>query len=207
MVGGVDGPRHELMRRLNLLALLAATMASSACTESEAGTSRQQHDTLHTMEEALRRFRADLPRVTRLSPSFVNAEALARAYVAALAAKDHEGLSRTLMTRAEFAWLYYPENPIAKPPYELPVGIAWFELEGNSLAGMRRALASYGGRDIALRSLECARPPVVQGDSRLWNGCVVALTVEDDSEERLRLFGSILERDGAFKLASAANDL
>lgn len=195
------------MRPLSRIALLAVVVASSACAESEAGTGRPQVlDTLHTTEESLRRFRADLPQVTQLSPAFASAEDVARTYVAALAANDRVALARTLMTRAEFAWLYYPENPISKPPYELPVGIAWFELEGNSLAGMRRALTSYGGRRIALRSLECADRPVVQGENRLWTGCIVTLT-EDGREARLRLFGSILERHGAFKLASAANDL
>lgn len=196
------------MRRLTRIALLAAMVASSACAESEAGTSGSHDvDTLRTTDESLRRFRAELPRVTALSPSFASAEDVARAYVAALAANDRVALARTLMTRAEFAWLYYPENPISRPPYELPVGIAWFEIEGNSVAGVRRALASYGGRRIALRSLECANRPVVHGENRLWNSCIVTLTQEDGREARLRLFGSILERHGAFKLASAANDL
>jgi hypothetical protein len=196
------------MRRRGRVAVLAAVLASSACSASEGGTSSSRHrDTLHPTEESLRRFRAGLPQATKLYPSFKSLEDVARAYVTALATNDRAAIAGTLMSRAEFAWLYYPESHISRPPYELPVGIAWFELEGNSLAGVRRALSSYGGRRIALRALECESRPVVHGENRLWNGCIVTLTLDDGRPARLRLFGSILERHGAFKLASAANDL
>lgn len=196
------------MRRTIALALLAAFTASSACSRSDAHTPREPPaDTLHSAAESLRRFRTGLAPVELLAPAFESKDAVARAFVAAVGANDVPGVARTLMTRAEFAWLYYPENPVSAPPYELPAGIAWFELEGNSLAGIRRALASHGGRPIVFRDLDCASLPVVQGANRLWNGCVVSLVQKDGSDISLRLFGSILERDGRFKLVTAANDL
>jgi len=195
------------MRRALAVALLAATTASSACSRFEARTTSGAADTLHSAEESLRRFRETLFSVDSLAPTFESREKVAGAFVAAIAANDGRGVIRTLMTRAEFAWLYYPGNPISRPPYELPAGIAWFELEGNSLAGVRRALATYGGRPVVFRDLECSGTPVLQGANRLWNGCIVLLGQEDGSDTAVRMFGSILERHGRFKLLSAANDL
>ncbi len=196
------------MRRAIAVALLAIT-ASSACSRSDARmTCDVAADTLHSAEESLRRFRSALTPVESLAPAFESRESVARAFVAAMVAKDIAGVARTLITRAEFAWLYYPENPISRPPYELPAGIAWFELEGNSLAGLRRALAAYGGRHVAFRGLACSSIPVVQGANRLWNECTVLLGKEDGNDiTPVRLFGTILERNGTFKLLTAANDL
>lgn len=195
------------MRRIRRVTLLAAVAASSACSSSDARqTVSAPSDTLHTTEESLRRFREGLEPVERLSPEFQTREEVARAFVAAVAANDAITLSQTLMTRAEFAWLYYPENPISRAPYELPAGLAWFELQGNSLTGMRRTLSTYGGRRLAFRALECDRA-VLQGPNTLWNGCLVTVRLEDGDKVRLRMFGTILERGGAFKVATAANDL
>ena len=196
------------MRRTLAIALLAATTAGSACSRFEARTTSDAAvDTLHSAEESLRRFRETLFSVDSLAPTFASRESVARAFVVGITANDGRGVVRTLMTRAEFAWLYYPDNPISKPPYELPAGIAWFELEGNSLAGVRRALAIYGGRRVVFRDLECPGAPVRQGGNRLWNGCMVLLGQEDGSDMAVRMFGSILERHGRFKLLTAANDL
>jgi hypothetical protein len=196
------------MRRLSACALLASILASSACSRSDARASQiTPTDTLYTSAESLRRFRASLDSVEELSPEFTSKGAVARAFVAAVATNDALSAARTLMTRAEFAWLYYPENPISRPPYELPAGVAWFELEGNSLAGLRRALASHAGRALSFGELACATPPVAHGSNRLWNGCAVTLRLEDGRETSVRMFGTILERGGRFKIASAANDL
>ncbi len=208
MVGRLDGARYELMRHALGLALLAAVMASSACSRSDArATTVAPSDTLHSSEESLRRFRHTLTPVESLAPVFKSKEDLARAYVAAILSSDMRGIAQTLMTRAEFAWVYYPENPLSRPPYELPAGLAWFELEGNSLAGVRRALATYGGRGVVLRELQCSLAPVEQRTNRLWNGCVAVLRHEDGSDAEVRMFGTILERGGRFKLVTAANDL
>jgi hypothetical protein len=194
------------MRRIAVLSLLAAMAASSACSRSEARASAPT-DTLHTAEESLRRFREPLIPVDSLSPMFATREAVARAFVAGLVANDARFVARTLLTRAEFAWLYYPDNPISRPPYELPAGIAWFELEGNSLAGLRHALATYGGRRIFFRRIDCRAEPVIQGSNRLWNGCAVTVSVDGERDVPVRMFGSVLERGGRFKLVTAANDL
>ena len=204
----MDGARHELMRRRIAVALLAVITASSGCSRSDArDTGVQSRDTLHTAEESLRRFREPLIRVDSLSPAFTTKHELARTFVTAVVARDVVRLGQTLMSRSEFAWLYYPENPISQPPYGLPVGIAWFELEGNSLSGVRRALEAYGGRNATFRDIACDPRPVMQGANRLWNGCIVTLALEDGTLARVRMFGSIFERGQRFKLVSAANDL
>ena len=55
--------------------------------------------------------------------------------------------------------------------------------------------------------LECPNEPVRYGRNVLWNKCVVRVRDETGALTRLQLFATIVERDGQFKIASAANDL
>jgi hypothetical protein len=164
-------------------------------------------DTVLSVEDALRKFRERFPQPSGLSNAARGREELAERFISALAARDTSALASLHITAAEFAWLYYPENPISRPPYSLPAGIAWFELQGNSETGLRRALREYGGRGLVYRALVCPRPPLRYGDNILWNECVVRVADENGVESRLRLFSIIVERSGRFKIASAANDL
>jgi hypothetical protein len=164
-------------------------------------------DTVLSVEGALQKFREGLPHRVELTNAATGREELAKRFVSALAAHDTTVLASLHITPAEFAWLYYPDNPISQPPYSLPAGIAWFELQGNSETGLRRALREYGGRRLAYRRLDCPEDPVRYGRNILWNRCIVRVRDESGTETRLRLFATIVERDGRFKIASAANDL
>jgi len=194
--------------RIRRLALLAAIAVSSACSRSDAHQSEVvDRDTLLTTDESLRRFRASLHVVSHLSPAFASREEVAREFVAAVATRDTNRLARLLLTPAEYAWLYYPENPLSRAPYELPAGLAWFELHTNSSAGLRRVLAEYGGQSMTFRRLVCAERVVEHGANRLWNRCVVGISTANNATADVRMFGTILEREGVFKLLTAANDL
>lgn len=194
--------------RIRRLALLTAIAASSACSRSDARESEAvDRETVLTTDEALQRFRASLPAVSHLSPAFASKEEVAREFVAAVASRDTTRLARLLLTPAEYAWLYYPENPISRPPYELPAGLAWFELHTNSLAGLRRVFAEYGGQPMTFRHVACPGPVVEHGTHRLWNRCVVGIAIAHNETADVRMFGTILEHEGVFKLLTVANDL
>jgi hypothetical protein len=115
------------------------------------------------------------------------------------------------LSRPEFAYLYYPTTQFAKPPYELSPALVWYRLgelqqpwPGPRAAPLRREAAPchVSGR------ITPARPtPLVQGENRIWHGCVLQARDAAGREVSLSLFGPILEREGRFKLLSYANGL
>jgi hypothetical protein len=109
--------------------------------------------------------------------------------------------------RAEFAWLFYPETRMSKPPYEMPPALLWSQILSSSDEGLRGALRQLGGKTVRLRSFRCPTPPDTEGTQVLRQGCVVGLRVNGDSIAEDRFFGSIVERAGRFKFLSFSNKL
>jgi hypothetical protein len=162
-------------------------------------------DSVIPRAEEMRRFTADLgPAPVALSGGERSRDALVRRFVQALERRDTANLRRMHLTRAEFAYLYYPSAPVSRPPYDLSPGLFWFQLDGNSNRGIARALAERGGRPLGYAGVDCATP-VTEGENRVHARCVIHHTGAGGRDEML--FGSILERGGRFKFISYANKL
>jgi len=158
------------------------------------------------LDSALRRLRRDLPPVARLADGERSRDALVRRFVRAIERADTADLRRMMVTRAEFAYLYYPGSAYTRPPTRQDADLVWFLHLRESEKGVSRALARYGAAPLALAGHDCDPAPIVEGDNRLWHGCRLTFAPRGDTL-RLRLFGPILERDGVFKLHSFRNDL
>jgi hypothetical protein len=195
-----------------LAAALTGCDAGPAVADASPVDSLQQRpgyvvDSIFPMEEMLRRFRADLgdPPVA-LVHGADSRDALVRQVVSALAERDSATLDRLRIDRAEFAWLYFPASPFATPPYELPPEVLWLQIGAESGKGLSRALrAGRGGASYL--DHECDAAPRRSGAVVLWERCAVGWRNPDGTEERYRLFGSVLEHGGRFKLVSYANPL
>jgi hypothetical protein len=160
------------------------------------------------MAEQLRRFRVGLDSVASLDGGAATAELLARALLAGLASNDTAALVSLVLTRAEFAWLYFPSHPYAQPPYEMPPGLYWLQISSGSNRGLTRALAVYGGRSVDYRGLACSdTTPTHQGDNTLFGECRVRLGIGRGQEDSVRMFGSIILRGNRAKFVSYANGL
>ena len=158
-------------------------------------------DSVLPIERALEDFRGDVRPTDGLRGGAPSASDLLREILARVAAGDTASLERLTLDRAEFAYLYYPDAPIARPPYELPPSLAWFRMQQENRTALLRLLRELGGEPLGDAELLCASPPVEQGANRLHGGCLVRAGGRD-----LRLFGSLIERDGVFKVLSWAND-
>jgi len=201
----------HLRRQLSAAALsLGAALGGLAACGGEGGTARAQPalvvDSILPRDEALARFRRSLPEVARLQGGAPSASALVERFVAALARSDTAALRDLLLTRAEFAWLYFPTNPQGLPPYSLAPGLMWDMLTLEGGKGLRRALAEFGGRRLAYQGHSCDPAPSRQGRNAVTGPCVVDLTRDGDALA-LRLFGLLIERDGVHKFVSYANRL
>ena len=119
---------------------------------------------------------------------------------------DTTTLEQLALNRAEYAWLYYPSTTISKPPYELPPALAWFQLREKNRKGAVRALRELGGHTVVLRHYRCDPNATVEGDNRIWTGCIVTIVRDAAASVSLRLFGAIIERGGRFEVLSYEND-
>jgi hypothetical protein len=179
-----------------------ASRAAVAATARAAGVV----DSALPPDEALRRFRAALPEVTRLSGGAPSRDALVGDFVVAVARRDTAAVRRMLVSRAEFAWLIYPTSVYSRPPRRQPPDIAWLLLIQNSQKGIARAFDRYGGDSLSLRGYACGAPARREGGNAYRDDCVLRLRAGADTMSA-RLFGSIVERGGAFKFYTYQNDL
>ena len=162
-------------------------------------------DSTLSREEALARFRADLPPVNTLAGGATSREQLVATFLERLERRDSLGLAALAVTPAEFGYLYYPTTPQSLPPYDLSPSLFWFTLQGNSRNGLLRALEHRGGQPTRYVDHGCT--PRSEGENTIWGYCTVRYVAATGDTVAESLFGLILERGGAFKFLSFANKL
>lgn len=190
------------MRRLLILGLSLC----AACGRSEIRTSGTI-DSILPLDTALARFREGLTEPAGLEDGLPGLTTLADSFVARVERADTAGLRALALTRAEFAYLYYPTVPESGPPYELAPGLFWFMLEGSSARGLATLLAERGGHPLGYRGVRCEGEPRRYGPNTVWPLCLVRRAQSPGDTVAERLFGPIVERAGLFKFVSYANKL
>jgi len=180
---------------------MAAT--ASAATPPAAGA---VVDSAFPMDVQIERFRRGTPQVTHLRSDITSRDSLVRSIIAGLARSDTAALERLAVNVAEYAWLYFPTTKVAQPPYEVPPALAWFQVQEKNRRGALRALRELGGHRITFKSYHCDAEPAVEGQNRIWSGCVATFSRDGAAMVDLKLFGAILERSGRFEVLSYQND-
>lgn len=181
-----------------------ANASTSAAPSASAAT---PVDSAIPIDEALRRFRADIPsEPSELDGGFTSREALVRGFVRALEQSDTLALERLVLNRAEFAYLYYPSSPLSAPPYALPPSLMWFQLQSNNRKAAEALLRRRSGASLGYVRHECATHER-QGGNIVWSDCLTVRRVSGGGERGERLFGTVLERDGRYKLVGLSNEL
>jgi len=208
-----------------VIVVVAVAASLSAC-KKDSGTrpapitsadSQQQHiaevvaaggvvDSVLPIATQLERFRAGLTdRPDTLRRASASRDALVERWARALASADTSDLNAMLLDRAEFAWLYYPESAMSKPPYEAPPQLLWGQLLASSNGGAQQLVKKFGGHSFAVRSLKCPDAPTVEGENRLHQHCLVMVRAVGAPTTPTEFFGSIVERAGRFKFLGYAN--
>ena len=212
-MGRLDQLREELMggrwvRRGACGWALLGVLACGRGAESERPPAAGVIDSALPIADLLVRFRATtLDTPTVLVGGGDRPETLVRSLLDAVSARDTATLRTLVLSRAEFAWLYYPHTRFTAPPYELGPELVWLQQGAASETGIGRLLERYGGSRLTFRALRCPDSVVVEGPNRLTSGCTVTFAAADSAPRTLRLFAGLLERDGRYKFLSYANDL
>lgn len=163
-------------------------------------------DSILPIEEQLRRFRADLTDTLRaFEHGATSKDELVRMLIQALESSDTTALVRLTLSRAEFAWLVYPDSPLSAPPYRQAPDVVWMRHTVASAAGLKRLLVRLGGSGPVFLSWTCADAPTTEGANRIWRDCAVRFQRAGAGQETVRLFSGIIERQERFKILSYAN--
>jgi hypothetical protein len=196
------------------ITLAAVLTLTAACRNAEAPSAdgaatevpAEVVDSVLPMDVMLQRFRTGLPEPERLTGGADSRDGLVEGLVRALQESDTLAFERFSMGMSEWAWLYYGTAAQAQPPYELPPGMAWLQFQETNRTGALRALERLGGHALVYRGHVCDPAPTLEGGNRIWIGCTVTLGVDGAPPAPVRLFSSILERDGRWVVLSYAND-
>lgn len=195
----------------------SAAVASVSCARADAAPRETVQappatagivDSALPVTELMRRFRVGLDSTTRLdSGAAPSRDALLSRFERAVARRDSTALRAMALSRAEFAYLYYPGSMYVRPPYVTSPGIVWQLMHARSETGLRRLVTRVGGHELHVVAQTCETAPVVEGGNHYYRDCVLSYRRAAGAPlEKKRLFGSLMERDGRWKIVSYAND-
>lgn len=179
----VAGLGTKTTRRAALAAALLALVALAGC-------------------QGCRATSASAPR--SLTNAETSPDALARKFLSCLAADDLEAMKALRVSKDEFCRYVFPELPASKMN-NVTCDFVWDQATLTSMAGMKHMLDANAKRRYELVSVR------FQGTERhqtynVLQKPVVTVRDETGTESEMRLFGSMLEMDGQYKLFSFVGD-
>jgi hypothetical protein len=133
-------------------------------------------------------------------------EDLARAALAALNDGDRQALDALAVTESEFKGLVWPRLPASRPERRLPWTYVWASLHDKSVLYLRSQIADrrYAGFEVV--RVHFAGESTDYGGYRVHRETVVTLRDRSGAESTHRLFGSVIEQNGRYKVFSYVVD-
>ncbi len=135
------------------------------------------------------------------SPTFDSKEAAAQAVLDALWTRDAERLRGLAVNETEFRKHIWPALPVAKADVGATPDYTWAEMSQKNAASLSGLLAEHGGRRAVVDQV------AFRGSSTTYDGFAThaktELTVSIDGQsDTMRLFGSMIESGGRWKIYS-----
>ena len=141
-------------------------------------------------------------RHTVLDGTLESPRAVATAVVDALSRKDLAALERLAVGEAEFQHLVWPKQPAARPGRNIPWDYAWKDLASKSRMQLRGRLNEWPDRGFTLVEVTFEGDTTDYETYRIFRKSVVTLRDRDGQVTRARIFGSLIEQDGRYKVFS-----
>lgn len=189
------------------IALAAAVILSAGCRDAApAAEAAVPVDSIRPAAEALARFREGLPRVDSLAGGAESRDALVARFADAVARQDTAAVRAMVLNRAEYAWIYFPSLQRMNPAANMQPEVMWMLHAQESEKGITRVMRRLGGGQARFGGHACEAAPQVEDVNRYWHACTVETVAQDGEKAALKLFGSLVERGGRWKIVSYAND-
>ena len=145
-------------------------------------------------------------RVPPLANTHPSPSSLASAVLDALARRDRAALEALALNETEFRDHVWPQLPASRPERNLPFSYVWGELRQKSAQALTVVMSREGGKRYELiDSPICRRHATIEPIAYIARPrfmCATARGMELD----LRVCGSMLEQDGAWKVFSYVVD-
>ena len=141
-----------------------------------------------------------------LPHSHESTDALSRAVLAAIEQRDADSLLTLAISKQEFTEHVWPELPAARPQRNLSASFVWGDLNQKSNITLRDTLAAHGGKKYDLISTRFLGETTQYDSYRVHRETELTVRGSDGREQRLRLFGSMIEKIGGYKVFSYVID-
>ena len=164
-------------------------------------------DSIHPIEEEIRRFKATIggEPVQTFAHASPSRESLVRRIVRDVANGDSTDLAAAAVTPREFIDLVYPSSPYTHPPYRETPSMIWMQIANPSNSGFVRLIRRLGGQPWKYESHTCQGHAERQGTNTLWLDCTIRVITPQRETTTQRWFGTIIARDGRYKVMSFRN--
>jgi hypothetical protein len=149
---------------------------------------------------------ASRARPAPLQHTLSSPEAVAAAVIEAVERGDLDRLRALALTEEEFRAHVWPDLPASRPERNVPFDFVWDTLHQNSEAHLRQTVARAGGAPVELRGVRFAGETSTYGEVTVRRDTTLVVAGLDGTERLVRLFGSTIERDGAWKVFSYVVD-
>jgi hypothetical protein len=140
-----------------------------------------------------------------LSYAHPSPETLARQFLKALAAKDLLKLRQMRITKDEFCQLVWPELPSSRIQ-NLSCDFAWDQATLRNEGGLYELLPRHGGKRYELVFIRFPKGVDTYSGYKILKEPQLVIKDESGHQQEVRLFGSMLEMNGQFKLFSFVMD-
>jgi hypothetical protein len=144
-------------------------------------------------------------RVT-LSHTLVSPEAVASAVLSGLQQRDLNGLNTLALTEQEFRELVWPKLPTSRPERNVPWDYVWKDLHSKSRLQLQARLDEFRDRGYQVVSIRFTGETTDYDTFRVHRASALTLRDRDGHDSTARLFGSVVEQGGRFKVFSYVVD-
>ena len=143
----------------------------------------------------------------RLNGGLSSPRELVQAVVRALDARDLPALERLGVSEQEFRQVVWPQQPAARPERNIPWDYAWRSLAAKSRHQLRARLNEWSNSDTgALVGVDFTGETTDYGTYRVHRRSAVVLRCPDGTLATVRIFGSMIEQGGRYKVFSYVVD-
>jgi hypothetical protein len=144
--------------------------------------------------------------VAPLSNTFDSPEAVARAVLSALAERNVDRLRALPLSEAEFRGHVWPELPTSRPERNVPFEYAWGQLKQQSDGFLEQTIARYAGKPLTFVNARFTGDTTQYASFSVIRESEIVATDETGRDLILRLYGSVMVKDGRYKVFSYVID-
>lgn len=148
---------------------------------------------------------AHSPAAIPLEPAFTGKDAVIEAFLAGLKARDRAAVEQLALTESEFRKHVWPALPASDPTVGMPLDYLWEDLAQKNEGFVSQLMAEHGGRDYRLVVAAFSGATTDHGGFRVHRKTTLDVR-GPEGPVTLRLFGSMIESGGRWKIYSFVVD-